>query len=347
MSDWDIFAPVDGQANGNEGKDETVNDGIFFGDPQNDDFGNAQEGQITMAQSPTMTPRSFNNRYSNENGRRRDMIRHRGDFNRNHDYNNFRGDMSHSYTNRKIHVTNEDFERRRNRSRRNSMNRRRRNTNDSDVAMASVPHNLLEGGFDEQKYQAFHDYAKQQRYKLGIGKALEMNSLYYFWCYYLRDHFDQKMFEEFRETARQDAIGKSHYGIECFFRFCSYGLEKRWDENVFKIFQDEALKDNKNGSTYGLEKVKSFLIHQKYDFPIEPTPEMKAVLDKYPTLESFKEERQNKKEAPKNSSPSFPPPHLEARRHSKIDIVKPTSGEASPIKITISASKDNKEETPA
>jgi hypothetical protein len=99
------------------------------------------------------------------------------------------------------------------------------------------------------------------------------------------------MHQEFLHTAREDAAAGSHYGIACYFRFCSYGLESRWDPQVFGHFQFEALADSARGSTYGLEKVKRFIVHQKFDFPIEVNEEMSAALERFPTRESFRAAR--------------------------------------------------------
>ncbi|OHS95669.1 lupus la ribonucleoprotein [Tritrichomonas foetus] len=361
MSDWDILAPVDNQQGETQENESVETDGMFFADnnADNDSFGDEghEENSSDFVQ-PMNEAQSFNPRMHNEHFKRKDFYRHRGDYDADKPTSPKRGGgsyykhmMSHSYTERKIHDgPGDNFGSRRHRSRRSSMNRRNRrdSTSDSDIAMASVPHDLLEGGFDEAKYVEFHDAAKNARYTMGIGKAPEMNSLYYFWCYFLRDNFDQLMFDEFLETARQDAIGKSHYGIECFFRFCSYGLEKRWDEKVFEIFQQEALKDYKRGSKYGLEKVKGFLVHQKYDFPITPIPEMAAVLEQFPTLESFKDPATKKgkgkgkgkqtakddnylpRSAPKNG---LTPPQL--RRNSKIEVSRPQRGKNAQPKLNV------------
>ncbi|OHT08117.1 hypothetical protein TRFO_23481 [Tritrichomonas foetus] len=327
MSDWDILAPVDnGTAQDEQDFENEGNDGVFFADGggDNDSFGvgdnieddNAADGYGD--DFPKNEAQSFNPRMAGDHFKRRDFFRHHGDFDdQQQQQQQFRSvirpqetksnpyrDMSHSYTDRKIHDAPVDtFNPKPYKSRRGSNYRgRRRDMSDSDSANAAVPHDLLEGGFDEARYIEFHDAACDQRAQLGIGNSPEMNSLYYFWCYYLREHFDQMMYDEFLETARQDIAGGSHYGIECYFRLCSYGLEQRWDEEVFKQFQDEALADFRRGSTYGLEKVKSFLVHNKYNFPMPVSPEMNTTLEKFPTLESFKFSSSPNKKSPKQSS---------------------------------------------
>lgn len=153
-----------------------------------------------------------------------------------------------------------------------------------------ISHELLvDGFFVEAKYIQFKEKALAERAAYGIGKSTEMNSLYCFWCFYLREHFDEDMYNEFLTCAREDLAGKSHYGIECFFRFASYGLETFWNINVFHDFENEALASYKKGDYYGMEKLKAFLVNQKYDFKIPVREDIQAILDKYPTPKSFRE----------------------------------------------------------
>jgi hypothetical protein len=97
------------------------------------------------------------------------------------------------------------------------------------------------------------------------------------------------MYDEFLTLARADAQLGETYGIQCFFRMCSYGLEGRWDPLVWDDFQSEVLNDLGRGSLYGLEKLKAFLVCQKFDFPIPVDAQVQAALRPYPTLESFKD----------------------------------------------------------
>ena len=72
--------------------------------------------------------------------------------------------------------------------------------------------------------------------------------MFRFWCYFMRDNYNERMHKDFVRLAWEDADHDYNYGLECLFRFYSYGLEKKFKPEMYSEFEAMTVRVRERGT---------------------------------------------------------------------------------------------------